>query len=188
MTPVPKQPEAAVLALKGREVRVTHPDKLYFSRQARLTKLDLVRYFLSISPGALAGIRDRPLVLKRFVDGAEGAAFYQKRAPSARPEWLRTVTSATSSGRTQCARLRVSGKPNRLSRGGGTSRAFGRRLAAESGATPVQVRHDRCRCRRVRQKPTLRIVVGDQHRPDPEPASFGDRSSRPPRTPRGSGI
>ena len=71
MTPVPKEPEAAVLALEGREVRVTHPDKLYFSRQARLTKLDLVRYFLSISPGALAGIRDRPLVLKRFVDGAE---------------------------------------------------------------------------------------------------------------------
>jgi len=100
MTPVPKEPEAAVLALEGREVRVTHPDKLYFSRQARLTKLDLVRYFLSIAPGALAGIRDRPLVLKRFVDGAEGAAFYQKRAPSARPEWLRTVTLAFPSGRT----------------------------------------------------------------------------------------
>jgi len=100
MTPVPMEPEAAVLALEGREVRVTHPDKLYFSRQARLTKLDLVRYFLSIAPGALAGIRDRPLVLKRFVDGAEGAPFYQKRAPSARPEWLRTVTLAFPSGRT----------------------------------------------------------------------------------------
>jgi len=100
MTPVPKETEAAVLALEGREVRVTHPDKLYFSRQARLTKLDLVRYFLSIAPGALAGIRDRPLVLKRFVDGAEGAPFYQKRAPSARPEWLRTVTLAFPSGRT----------------------------------------------------------------------------------------
>jgi bifunctional non-homologous end joining protein LigD len=100
MTLVPKEPEAAVLALEGREVRVTHPDKLYFSRQARLTKLDLVRYYLSIAPGALAGIRDRPLVLKRFVDGAEGAPFYQKRAPSARPEWLRTVTLAFPSGRT----------------------------------------------------------------------------------------
>jgi hypothetical protein len=59
-----------------------------------------VRYFLSIAPGALAGIRDRPLVLKRFVDGAEGAPFYQKRAPSARPEWLRTATLAFPSGRT----------------------------------------------------------------------------------------
>jgi bifunctional non-homologous end joining protein LigD len=100
MTPVPKEPEAAVLALEGREVRVTHPDKLYFSRQARFTKLDLVRYFLSIAPGALAGIRDRPLVLKRFVDGAEDAPFYQKRAPSGRPEWLRTATLAFPSGRT----------------------------------------------------------------------------------------
>ena len=43
----------------------------------------------SFAPGALAGIRDRPIVLKRFVDGAEGQAFYQKRAPGNRPEWLR---------------------------------------------------------------------------------------------------
>src|SRR5712672_3653578 len=100
MTPVPKEPEAAVLALEGREVRVTHPDKLYFSQQARLTKLDLVRYYLSIAPGTLAGIRDRPLVLKRFVNGAEGDAFYQKRDPTDRPSWLRTVTLAFPSGRT----------------------------------------------------------------------------------------
>jgi bifunctional non-homologous end joining protein LigD len=94
-----KESEAAVLALDGREVRVTHPDKPYFS-QARLSKLDLVRYFLSVAPGALAGIRDRPLVLKRFVDGAEGEPFYQKRAPAGRPDWLRTVTLSFPSGRT----------------------------------------------------------------------------------------
>jgi len=94
-----KESEAAVLALDGREVRVTHPDKPYFS-QARLSKLDLVRYFLSVAPGALAGIRDRPLVLKRFVDGAEGEPFYQKRAPARRPDWLRTVTLSFPSGRT----------------------------------------------------------------------------------------
>ena len=80
-----------VLSIGGREVRVTHPDKLYFSKQTKLSKLDLVRYYLSVAPGALTGIRDRPLVLKRFVDGAEGEAFYQKRAPVKRPEWLRTV-------------------------------------------------------------------------------------------------
>src|SRR5581483_7583289 len=62
--------------------------------------LDLVRYYLSIAPGALAGIRDRPLVLKRFVNGAEGEAFYQKRAPAGRPPWLRTVTLSFPSGRT----------------------------------------------------------------------------------------
>ena len=94
-----KESEPAVLALDGREVRVTHPDKPYFS-QVRLSKLDLVRYFLSVAPGALAGIRDRPLVLKRFVDGAEGEPFYQKRAPARRPDWLRTVTLSFPSGRT----------------------------------------------------------------------------------------
>ena len=89
-----------VLSIGGREVRVTHPDKLYFSRQTKVSKLDLVRYYLSVAPGALAGIRDRPIVLKRFVNGAEGEAFYQKRAPAERPPWLRTVMLSFPSGRT----------------------------------------------------------------------------------------
>ena len=76
------------------------PDKPYFSRDAKLTKLDVVRYYLSVADGAVAGIRDRPVVLKRFVDGAEGQAFYQKRAPDKRPDWLRTVTLSFPSGRT----------------------------------------------------------------------------------------
>jgi bifunctional non-homologous end joining protein LigD len=90
---------AEVLSINGRDVRVSNPDKLYFSRQIKLTKLDLVRYYLSIAPGALAGIRDRPIVLKRYVDGAEGEGFYQKRAPANRPEWLRTVALSFPSGR-----------------------------------------------------------------------------------------
>jgi len=92
--------EAELLSIDGHQVRVTHPDKLYFSKQTKLSKLDVVRYYLSIAPGALTGIRDRPLVLKRFVNGAEGDAFYQKRAPTDRPSWLRTVTLAFPSGRT----------------------------------------------------------------------------------------
>jgi len=84
----------------GREIAITNPDKLYFSSQARVSKLDLVRYYQSIAPGAIAGIRDRPIVLKRFVNGAEGEAFYQKRAPEQRPAWLRTVTLSFPSGRT----------------------------------------------------------------------------------------
>jgi len=91
---------AEIVSIDGREVRVTHPAKPYFSRQIKLSKLELVRYYLSVAPGALAGIRDRPLVLKRFVDGAEGEAFYQKRAPVKRPPWLRTVTLSFPSGRT----------------------------------------------------------------------------------------
>jgi bifunctional non-homologous end joining protein LigD len=94
-----KDDTAEVLSIGGREVRVTHPNKLYFSKQTKLSKLDLVRYYLSVAPGALTGIRDRPLVLKRFVDGAEGEAFYQKRAPVKRPTWLRTVTLSFPSGR-----------------------------------------------------------------------------------------
>ena len=89
-----------MLSIEGREVRVTHPDKLYFSRQTKLSKLDLVRYYLSVAPGALNGIQDRPIVLKRFVNGAEAEAFYQKRAPSDRPSWMRTVTLSFPSGRT----------------------------------------------------------------------------------------
>src|SRR5947209_8194702 len=97
---VAKNESVEILSIEGREVRVTHPDKLYFSKETRLTKLELVRYYLSIAPGALAGIRDRPIVLKRFVHGAEGEAFYQKRAPSERPDWLRTVVLSFPSGRT----------------------------------------------------------------------------------------
>jgi len=97
---VGKEEVAEILSIKGREVRVTHPEKLYFSKQTKVSKLDLVRYYLSVAPGALAGIRDRPIVLKRFVNGAEGEAFYQKRAPAERPAWLRTVTLSFPSGRT----------------------------------------------------------------------------------------
>src|SRR5712671_494637 len=95
-----KEPASQVLAVEGREVQITHPDKLYFSAQTRISKLDLVRYYLSVVPGALAGINDRPIVLKRFVNGADGEAFYQKRAPAQRPPWLRTITLSFPSGRT----------------------------------------------------------------------------------------
>jgi bifunctional non-homologous end joining protein LigD len=97
---VGKKEAAEVLSIEGRDVQVTHPEKLYFSRQTKLSKLDLVRYYLLVAPGALAGIQDRPIVLKRFVNGAEGEAFYQKRAPDKRPAWLRTVTLSFPSGRT----------------------------------------------------------------------------------------
>jgi bifunctional non-homologous end joining protein LigD len=94
-----KNDTAEVLSIDGREVRVTNPDKPYFSKQTKLSKIDLVRYYLSVAPGALAGMRDRPLVLKRFVNGAESEAFYQKRAPAQRPSWLRTATLSFPSGR-----------------------------------------------------------------------------------------
>src|SRR5256714_10736436 len=95
-----KKESAEVLSIDGREVRISNPDKPYFSREVKLSKLDVVRYYLSVASGAVTGVRDRPSMLKRFVDGAEKPPFYQKRAPDNRPEWLRTVTLSFPSGRT----------------------------------------------------------------------------------------
>jgi bifunctional non-homologous end joining protein LigD len=87
------------LDVRGRAVQITNPSKLYFT-QANVKKLDIVEYYLAVADGAVAGIRGRPIVLKRFVDGAEGEAFYQKRAPSNKPAWLDSVVLSFPSGRT----------------------------------------------------------------------------------------
>jgi bifunctional non-homologous end joining protein LigD len=97
---VSKDADAELLNVAGREVRISHPGKPYFWKQIQLSKLDVVRYYLAVADGALRGIRDRPLVLKRFVNGAEAPPFFQKRAPAQHPEWLRTVTLSFPSGRT----------------------------------------------------------------------------------------
>jgi len=97
---VAKQEDSEILSVADREIRITHPNKLYFSEEVQATKRALIEYYLSVASGALSGIEDRPLVLKRFVNGAEAPAFYQKRAPKQRPPWLRTVTLSFPSGRT----------------------------------------------------------------------------------------
>jgi bifunctional non-homologous end joining protein LigD len=91
---------AVTLNIGGRDVQITHPEKPYFSKQHKIVKLEVVQYYLSVAEGALQGIRNRPIVLKRFVDGAEAPPFYQKRAPEKRPAWLRSVTLSFPSGRT----------------------------------------------------------------------------------------
>ena len=83
----------------GREVTVSNPDKTFFPRTGH-TKLDIVRYYLAVADGALRGVRDRPMALKRFVNGAEEQAFFQKRAPTSRPEWIEVVKLSFPSGRT----------------------------------------------------------------------------------------
>ena len=95
-----RDPGTLWLNVEGRELRISHPQKLYFSKQVQVTKLELVEYYARVAPGALHGIAGRPIVLKRFVDGAEGAPFYQKRAPEPRPDWIRTVTLTFPSGKT----------------------------------------------------------------------------------------
>jgi len=95
-----KKEKGELLTIDGREVRVTNPEKPYFSRDVKLSKLDVVKYYMAVADGAVRGARDRPNMLKRFVDGAEKPPFYQKRAPDNRPDWLRTVTLSFPSGRT----------------------------------------------------------------------------------------
>ena len=91
--------ESETLALDGHEVTISNPGKIFFA-DAGITKLDLVRYYLAVADGALLGVRDRPMALKRFVDGAGGEAFFQKRAPKSVPDFVRTVELAFPSGRT----------------------------------------------------------------------------------------
>ncbi len=87
-----------LLDVAGREVAVSNPGKVFFPALG-LTKLDLVRYYLAVAEGALGGIDGRPMALKRYVNGADGEFFFQKRAPSSRPEWIETVELKFPSGR-----------------------------------------------------------------------------------------
>src|ERR1700716_2768992 len=88
-----------VIEVAGRAVTITNPDKVFFPKTG-YTKLDLVRYYVAVAEGALRGIGGRPVALKRFVNGAEGEAFFQKRAPTSRPQWIETVELSFPSGRT----------------------------------------------------------------------------------------
>jgi bifunctional non-homologous end joining protein LigD len=88
-----------VLEVAGHEVAISNPGKVFFPRTGH-TKLDLIRYYLAVAGGALGGVQDRPMALKRFVNGAESEAFFQKRAPEKRPDWVQTVELRFPSGRT----------------------------------------------------------------------------------------
>jgi len=87
------------LEAAGREVVITNPDKIFFP-QAGHTKLDLAKYYLAVAEGALRGIAGRPIVLKRYVNGADQEPFFQKRAPDKHPDWIETVELRFPSGRT----------------------------------------------------------------------------------------
>jgi len=88
-----------LLQIEGREVPISNPDKVFFPQRG-YTKLDLVRYYLAVAEGALRGAGGRPMALKRYVHGAEGEFFFQKRAPESRPLWIEVVELKFPSGRT----------------------------------------------------------------------------------------
>ena len=94
---MPKTPPIEIDA-GGQPVNLSNPDKVFFSERGE-TKLDLVNYYLSVADGALLGVRNRPTVLKRFPDGAEGEPFFQKRLPKTAPAWLPSVNITFPSGR-----------------------------------------------------------------------------------------
>jgi DNA ligase D len=89
---------ALELDVDGRTVRVSNPDKVYFSLRGE-TKLDLVNYYLSVGPGIVRALFERPCMMQRFPDGVEGEAIYQKRAPTNHPEWVETARVSFPSGR-----------------------------------------------------------------------------------------
>ena len=90
-------PSAQVLEIAGREVKVTNPDRVIFVEGGH-TKLDLVHYYVAVAEGALRGVTGRPMILKRFVKGIDQEAFFQKRAPKKRPDWIETTTLSYRSG------------------------------------------------------------------------------------------
>ncbi len=91
--------ESVDMELDGHTVTISNPGKVYFP-EIGLTKGQLVDYYLAVADGALRGVRDRPMALKRFVDGITGEAFFQKRAPKSVPDFVSTVELAFPSGRT----------------------------------------------------------------------------------------
>ena len=86
------------LEIGGRTVKVTNPDKVFFPEPG-LTKLDLANYYLACEEAVVRHLRERPTVLKRWVDGVGGEPFFQKRVPESAPDWLQTATVTFPSGR-----------------------------------------------------------------------------------------
>jgi len=94
--------EEVVLEAAGREVAITHPDKVFFAERGD-TKLDLARFYMAVEGPLLAAMGGRPVLLQRFPNGAGKQSFFQKRVPESRPEWLETAVVATPNGTTSQA-------------------------------------------------------------------------------------
>src|SRR2546426_6020421 len=94
-----RKPGTEVLIGAGREVAITNAGELLFPT-AKVTKLDVARYYLAVPEGALRGAGGRPNVLVRYPNGITGEFFFQKRAPESRPDWIEVVALSFPSGRT----------------------------------------------------------------------------------------
>lgn len=94
--------DAVDLEVAGRSVRVSSPDKVFFSKRGE-TKLDLIKYYLSIAEPLMAALGGRPTLMQRFPNGAGGKSFFQKRVPKNAPDWLHTTIVETPNGTTSNA-------------------------------------------------------------------------------------
>ncbi len=96
------KPAPVVLDIDGREVRITSPDKVFFSERGE-TKLDLVEHYLRVAEPIMRTMGGRPTLMQRFPDGADGSSFFQKRVPKGAPDWLQTTVMSTPNGTTSDA-------------------------------------------------------------------------------------
>ena len=99
---VKRVPEALELELAGKTVRVTSPDKVFFTKRGE-TKLDLIDYYIAVAEPMMGVVGGRPALMQRFPDGASGKSFWQKRVPKGAPEWLETTEVSTPNGTTSQA-------------------------------------------------------------------------------------
>ncbi|MCM6772342.1 ATP-dependent DNA ligase [Nocardia sp. CDC159] len=90
------------IEVDGRVVAISNPDKIYFPERGE-TKLDLVRYYQAVAEPILRTLRDRPVLLERYPDGAGGKSWFQKRVPKSVPDWLQTTVVSTPNGTTSDA-------------------------------------------------------------------------------------
>jgi bifunctional non-homologous end joining protein LigD len=94
---LPRDQRTVEIVLEGRTVRLTNLDKVFWPRP-RLVKRDLLQYYADVADSLLPHLKDRPMVMKRYPNGASGDFFFMKRAPSPRPDWIETCAVAHASG------------------------------------------------------------------------------------------
>jgi bifunctional non-homologous end joining protein LigD len=85
------------IRVEGKDVQLTNLDKPFWP-ELGITKGDLIQYYADVAPLLLPHIRDRAMVMKRYPHGAAGEFFFMKRAPSPRPDWIRTCRIDHDSG------------------------------------------------------------------------------------------
>ena len=93
---------SVVVSVAGRDVQITSPDKVFFADR-KDTKLDLVNYYIAVEAPLMQAMRDRPVLMQRFPNGAGGTSFFQKRVGENAPDWLTTTIVSTPNGTTSRA-------------------------------------------------------------------------------------